>query len=136
LPKSCERTDDRLMCVAAPPMIRFMRVMAIAVAACAVMLSGCGSGLDGSATDAERAKVERYLRDVRDVACTHPKGATQCEVRVRKAPVGVEKWSCEFVFHRGSDPDAYSGADSCWTEEGSPDNVRGGQTAGYEATDS
>jgi hypothetical protein len=85
-------------------------------------LGGCGSGLDGSATSAERAKVERYLRDVRDVACEHPAAMTRCEVRVRKRPVGLEEWTCEFVLHRSEQ--AYSGVDACWTEGGSTDNLR------------
>jgi hypothetical protein len=92
----------------------------------ALALGGCGSGLDGSATSAERAKVERYLRNVRDVACEHPQGMTRCEVRVRKRPVGLEAWTCEFVFRRGGSADApaYSGADACWTDGGSADNLR------------
>jgi hypothetical protein len=88
----------------------------------ALALGGCGSGLDGSATPAERAKVERYLRNVRDVACEHPRGMTRCEVRVRKRPVGLEAWTCEFVLRRSGS--AYSGADACWTEGGSTDNLR------------
>jgi hypothetical protein len=96
----------------------------MATAACAVVLAGCGGGLDGSATDAERAKVERHLRNVRDVACTHPKGVTQCEVRVRKSPVGVEQWRCEFMFQE--EPGGYTGSESCWgLERGvSPANMR------------
>ena len=92
------------------------------LAACALVLGGCGGGLDGSATPAERAKVERFLVNVRDVACEHPAGMTSCEVRVRKRPVGLEEWTCEFVLRRSGS--AYSGADACWTDGGSADNVR------------
>jgi hypothetical protein len=68
--------------------------------------------------------VERYLRDVRDVACEHPAGMTRCEVRVRKAPVGVEAWTCEFAFLRsGGSALAYSGSETCWTEDGSAGTV-------------
>ena len=51
---------------------------------------------------------------------------TRCEVRVRKRPVGLEEWTCEFVFRRGGSADApaYSGADACWTDGGSTDNLR------------
>ena len=95
------------------------------LAAGAVVLGGCGGGLDGSATPAERATVERYLLNVRDVACEHPAGTTRCDVRVRKRPVGVEEWTCEFTFRRGP-AQSYSGADACWTDGGSPDNLRQG----------
>jgi hypothetical protein len=90
---------------------------AVLLVAC-VALAGCG-GLDGSATASQRALVSRYLKRVNDVSCT-PRSArvTRCEVRVRKVPVGSERWHCEFV--RGRD----EGSDSCWTEGGSPENLR------------
>jgi len=43
-------------------------------------------------------------------------------VWVRKRPVGLEEWTCEFVLRRSGS--AYSGADACWTDGGSADNVR------------
>jgi hypothetical protein len=90
---------------------------AVLLVACAA-LAGCG-GLEGSATPAQRALVSKYLRRVDDVSCAQrsPR-VTRCEVRVRKVPVGSEAWRCEFV--RGRD----EGSDSCWTEGGSPENLR------------
>ena len=91
---------------------------------CGLAVGGCGGGLDGSASDAEQAKVRRYLRDVKDVACTHPTDVTRCEVQVRKSPVGVEAWHREFSFTSDPESAASSGVDSCWTEAGSSDTMR------------
>jgi len=90
---------------------------------CTLAFGGCG-GLDGSATGAERAQVYKLLRNVRDVACTHAKDAARCDVRVRRSPVGFDTWQCE--FSRGSDAErvASSGSDACWTEDGSPGDLR------------
>jgi hypothetical protein len=90
---------------------------------CGIALGGCG-GLDGSASDAEQAKVRRYLRNVHDVACTHAKNVTRCEVQVRRSPVGREAWHCEFSLVSDAEQRAFSGVDSCWTETGSPENLR------------
>ena len=94
------------------------------VLGCGIALGGCGGGLDGSASDAEQARVKRYLHNVKDVACTHPNDVTRCEVQVRRSPVGREACHCEFSFVSDAESTAYSGADSCWTETGSPDNLR------------
>jgi hypothetical protein len=91
---------------------------------CALGIGGCG-GLDGSATGEEQAEVRKLLRNVRDVACTHRKDTTRCEVRVRKSPVGLEAWHCEFARSSSSQLGADSGSDACWTETGSRDNLRG-----------
>ncbi len=90
---------------------------------CALALGGCGE-LDGSASGAERAEVRKLLRDVRDVACSHPKDTTRCGVRVRKSPVGFDTWHCEFRRSSDSELVAYSGSDACWTEHGSPGSLR------------
>jgi hypothetical protein len=65
--------------------------------------------------------VSHYLRHVDDVSCAQrsPR-VTRCEVRVRKVPVGSESWQCEFSRDRTN------GADSCWSEDGSPESFRGG----------
>ncbi len=100
-----------------------MRPLLLALG-CGIALGGCGGGLDGSASDVEQAEVRKYLRNVKDVACTHPESVTRCEVQVRRSPVGVEAWQCEFSSVSDSKHEASSGTETCWTETGSPDNLR------------
>jgi hypothetical protein len=105
------------LCRQIPLKLGGVRWRPISRVAC-VALAGCG-GLDGSATASQQALVSRYLKRVDDVSCARRSAwVTRCEVRVRKVPVGSERWHCEFV--RGRD----EGNDSCWTEGGSPENLR------------
>jgi hypothetical protein len=103
--------------------------LAVCVAGCALAVAGCGGN---SASRAQVRQVTHVLPEARDVRCArHPGGVTRCEAHVRKRPVGVEHWRCEFTLRSGSEAGSYSGTDSCWTEDGSPESVRA--TAGSRA---
>jgi hypothetical protein len=94
--------------------------LAVCLAGCALAVAGCGGN---SATPAQLRQVRHVLPEARDVRCAaHAGGVTRCELHVRKRPVGIEHWHCEFTLH--PDAGSYSGTDSCWTEDGSPESMR------------
>jgi len=98
-------------------------VYALGLLACAVALGGCGDTSDMTSSKAQQRKVRELLPEARDIRCaSHGRHAMRCQVHVRKQPVGVEHWTCEFETHAAGD--ATSGTAACFSEDGSMGSLR------------
>lgn len=109
------------------------RVSAAGLLACAVALGGCGDTSDGTSSKPQQRQVRRLLPDARDIRCaSHGPQTTRCQAHVRKMPVGIEHWDCEFAAHATAN--ATSGTAACFSEDGSARSLRPSSTAGKALT--
>jgi hypothetical protein len=108
-------------------------VSAAGLLACAVALGGCGDTSDGTSSKAQQRQVRRLLPDATDIRCaSHGPHATRCEAHVRKMPVGIEHWACEFETQASAN--ATSGTAGCFSEDGSLRSLRPSSAAGKALT--
>ena len=111
-----------------------MFVRTVVAASCSMVLAlalgGCG-GQDSTATASQQARVKHWLPRARDIDCHRRPGGFACRVTVRKQPVGVEHWRCEFTRQAGREPGSYGGAAWCGSKDGSSDSLR--ETPGNRA---